>query len=167
MNNMYKIEAMLFASGDALLIDQISKVIDLSKEDTVKCLKSLKDDYETNERGFSLLFIEDKVQLCSNSKYFEEIRQICETPKKHELTQPLMETLAIIAYKQPITRLEIEEIRGVSASFAINKLLEYGLISEKGRLDVVGKPILFGTSDEFLKFFGIDTLEGLPELDTE
>ncbi len=160
----YAVEAILFAKGEAVSISEIARGIDKSIEETKKICTELKELYINEKRGLNLLEIEDKYQLCSSQVYFSNIRRVVEVKKKHELTEPLLETLAIIAFRQPITRVQIEEIRGVSSSFAINKLLEYGLICEKGRLDFVGRPILFGTTEDFLKFYGINSLDELNEI---
>ncbi len=157
----YAVEAILFAKGEAVAVSEIAKGIEKSIEETKKICNDLKEIYNKEKRGLNIIAIEDKFQLCSNEVYFENIRKVIELPKKQELTEPLLETLAIIAFKQPITRTQIEEIRGVSSTFAVNKLLEYGLICEKGRLDFVGRPILFGTTEDFLKFYGINSIEEL------
>ena len=105
--------------------------------------------------------------MCTKSEYYEYLIRIARQPKKHVLTDVVLETLSIVAYKQPVTRIEIEKIRGVSCEHAINKLIEYGLIQEVGRLDAPGKPILFGTTEEFLRCFGVQTVDDLPSLDPE
>ncbi len=167
MEIIYAIEAMLFAKGEAVEIKDIAQALEVSVKDTKDLIEKLIQIYKEEKRGLDILYIEDKVQLCSSSEYFSYIRKVCEVPKKHDLSPAVMETLAIIAYKQPVTRAEIEDIRGVSASFAINKLMEYGLICEKGRLDIIGKPIVFGTTDEFLKYFGVSNLAQLPTISND
>ncbi|MFV0441031.1 MAG: SMC-Scp complex subunit ScpB [Lachnospirales bacterium] len=159
--DIYAIEAILFAKGEAVPIEQIAKGINKDIGVTKELCDNLKEYYEKEKRGIALIEIEGKFQLCSNKEYFENIRKVVTLPKKHELTETLLETLAIIAYKQPITRSQIEDIRGVSATFAVNKLMEYGLICEKGRLDFIGRPILFGTTDDFLKFYDIKSINDL------
>ncbi len=160
----YAVEAILFAKGEAVEVSEIAKGIEKSIEETKKICNELKQLYINEKRGLNLLEVENKYQLCSSEVYFNNIRKVVEVKKKQELTEPLLETLAIIAFKQPITRVQIEEIRGVSSSFAINKLMEYGLICEKGRLDFVGRPILFGTTEDFLKFYGINSLDELSDI---
>lgn len=157
------IEAMLFVAGQPLSIKTIAVTLEISNKDAEKYVLELKKEYEKNNRGVNILKLENGYQMCSNPKYHEYIKKANEIPKKPELSETLLETLAIVAYRQPVTRYDIEDIRGVSASFAINKLMDYGLICEKGRLEQPGKPILFGTTDEFLKHFGITTLEELPK----
>ncbi|MFV0519337.1 MAG: SMC-Scp complex subunit ScpB [Lachnospirales bacterium] len=164
---LFAIEAILFAKGEAVSLSDISKGIEKDEKTTLDMCRELQKYYIDNNRGISLIEVEGKFQLCSNSEYFENIRKVVEIPKKHELTDTLLETLAIIAYKQPVTKIQIEEIRGVSASFAVNKLMEYGLVCEKGRLDLVGRPMLFGTTEDFLKFYGIKDLDSLPVLSKE
>ena len=105
--------------------------------------------------------------MCTKPEMYEYLIKVAHIPKKHVLTDVLLETLSIVAYKQPITRLEIEKIRGVSCSHAVNKLVEYGLIAEAGRLDAPGKPILFGTTEEFLRYFSLESLDDLPILNQE
>ena len=118
------------------------------------------------ERGITLLRLEDSVQLTTKSSMYEYLVKIAKTPRKMVLTDTVIETLSIIAYKQPITRLEIEKIRGVSCDHAINKLLEFDLITELGRMDAPGRPLLFGTTEQFLRCFGVGSIEELPEIST-
>ncbi len=160
----YAIEAILFAKGEAVSVSDIAKGIEKTIDETKKICNELKDLYKKEKRGLNLIEIEDKYQLCSSEVYFDNIRKVIKIPKKQELTEPLLETLAIIAFRQPITRVQIEEIRGVSSSFAVNKLMEYGLICEKGRLDFVGRPMLFGTTEDFLKFYGINSINELENI---
>ena len=163
MNENEKIlEAMLFASGDAMPVSILSMAIGLTVHETRRLLEHMKNTYEKERRGFSLIRLDDAFQLSTNPIYYDHICRLIQVPQRKPLTQTLMETLSIIAYKQPVTKAQIEEIRGVNADHAVNKLMEYNLISEKGRMDSPGKPILFGTSDEFLRFFGIENLEQLP-----
>jgi segregation and condensation protein B len=122
----------------------------------------MSEEYERDCRGFLLRQINESYQLCSNPIYFEAVSLLVQAPVKRVITHALMETLSIIAYKQPVTKAQIEEIRGVSADHAVNKLMEFGLVAEKGRLDAPGKPILFATSEEFLRHFGFGNLHQLP-----
>jgi segregation and condensation protein B len=121
------------------------------------------DRYETEKRGIAVIKVEDSYQMCTRDDYYGYIKKLFQSPVKRTLSQPMLETLAIIAYKQPVTRGAIEEIRGVSAERAINRLMEFGLVEEKGRLNVPGRPILFGITDEFLKYFGYDSVAGMPK----
>ena len=156
------LEAMLFASGQAVPLPVLSMAMGLSVHETRHLLERMERSYEEQRRGFTLIRVDNAYQLSTNPIYFDYIRRMIQTPQRKPLTQTLMETLSIIAYKQPVTKAQIEEIRGVNADHAVNKLMEYNLISEKGRLDTPGKPILFGTSDDFLRHFGIESIDDLP-----
>ena len=122
--------------------------------------------YQAEDRGIMLTQFDNAVQLCTKPEMYEYLIKIAKSPKKITLTDTVIETLSIIAYKQPVTRLDVENIRGVNCDHAINKLLEYDLITELGRLDAPGRPILFGTTEQFLRTFGVKSLEELPELST-
>jgi segregation and condensation protein B len=158
------IESLLFVAGEPAPIEKIAKALDVSVGDAKKILLNMRDKYENENRGVILIKVGEAYQMCANPKYFSYVEKIYKRAKKKALSQTLVETLAIIAYKQPITKVQIEEIRGVNSDHAVNKLLEYGLITEKGRLDVPGRPILFVSSDEFLRYYGYDSLEGLPKI---
>ena len=123
-------------------------------------------EYRQEGRGIGITQLDDAVQLCTKAEMYEYLIKIAKAPRKMVLTDTVIETLSIIAYKQPITRVEIERIRGVSCDHAINKLLEYDLITELGRMDAPGRPLLFGTTQQFLRCFGVGSLEELPELST-
>ncbi|MBQ8318447.1 MAG: SMC-Scp complex subunit ScpB [Lachnospiraceae bacterium] len=156
------IEAILFSMGDAVSAKDIAKVLELDEKDVIKLLVDMMDKYEAEDRGIRLVKLEDSYQLCTKNEYYDILSQLVNMPKKHNLTDSLMETLSIIAYKQPVTRQEIEAIRGVSCVHAINKLVEYKLVAEVGRLDAVGRPILFGTTEDFLRSFGVTSMDELP-----
>ncbi|MBQ8983356.1 MAG: SMC-Scp complex subunit ScpB [Lachnospiraceae bacterium] len=156
------IEAVLFAIGEPVTVEQLSLALELD-EDTIRSIvHQMMEQYDDEERGIRIIEIEDGFQLCTKNEYYEELSKIVNIPKKHMLTDVQLETLSIIAYKQPITRTEIEAIRGVSCVHAINKLVEYHLIEEVGRLDAIGKPILFGTTEDFLRGFGVKSTDDLP-----
>lgn len=116
-------------------------------------MEELKKQYQKKERGIQLIELEDSYQLCTKPELYDYLIQVAKQPKKHVLTDVLLETLAIVAYKQPVTKIEIEKIRGVKSDHAVNKLVEYDLVCEVGRLDAPGKPLLFGTTEEFLRRF--------------
>lgn len=156
------IEAILFSVGDAVSIKDLAKVLELDEKDVNKLLVDMMDKYESADRGIRLVKLEDSYQLCTKNDYYDVLSQLVNMPKKHNLTESLMETLSIIAYKQPVTRQEIEAIRGVSCVHAINKLVEYKLVTEVGRLDAIGRPILFGTTEDFLRSFGVTSMDELP-----
>ena len=160
------IEAILFAMGESVEISRLAEVIEEDKKITKQILNEMAEQYQEENRGISLIWLEDSVQLCSKGELYEYLIKIAKAPRKVVLTDSLMETLSIIAYKQPITRLEIEKIRGVSCDHAINRLLEYELITELGRKDAPGRPLLFGTTEQFLRSFGVKSLEELPEVST-
>lgn len=170
MNNInFKnvIEAILFATGEKISLKNISNVIQKSENETKNIILDLINDYEKNERGFKIIQIENCFQICTNPKYFSYIKHLYKTPEKKVLSQTILETLAIIAYKQPITKSQIEYIRGVNSDHSVNTLVKYGLIEEKGRLDIIGKPIIFGTTDEFLKYFGFSNLNEMPPVEND
>lgn len=158
------IEAILFTMGDSVEVARLAEVIEEDVKKTREILTGMKARYEEEDRGIMLIELEGSVQLCTKPDMYEHLIKIAKTPRKFMLTDTLMETLSIIAYKQPITRLEIERIRGVSCDHAVNKLVEFGLVCEVGRMDAPGRPLLFGTTEEFLRSFGVKSLEELPEL---
>lgn len=158
------LEAILFTMGDSVSIDSLAAVIEEDKETTRGILEEMSLDYSEQDRGIGLTTLDDAVQMCTKGELYEYLIKIAKAPKKFVLTDTLLETLSIIAYKQPVTRLEIEKVRGVSCDHAVNKLLEYDLIMEVGRMDAPGRPLLFGTTEQFLRSFGVKSLDDLPEL---
>lgn len=158
------IEALLFSAGKSLTIQEISETVGHDNETVRKVLDNMILSYEQEERGITIRRLEDSYQLCTKEEYYEDLIRYMVRPKKHTLSSVMLETLSIIAYKQPVTRQEIEKIRGVKCDHAINKLVEYNLICEVGRLDAIGKPILFGTTEEFLRHFGVASVTELPRL---
>lgn len=157
-----KIEAILFTLGGAVECERIAEALGHDTETIRKIIHNMKDRYEEEDRGIQLIELENAFQLCTKPEMYEAITKITHIPKKHLLTDVLLETLSIVAYKQPITKIEIENIRGVKSDHAVNKLVEYNLVCEVGRLDAPGRPILFGTTEEFLRNFGIQSIEDLP-----
>lgn len=160
------LESILFTMGDSVEISRLATVLEMSNKEVTEVLEGMQKKYEAEDRGISLLWLEDSVQLSTKADMYEYLIKIAKTPRKMTLTDTVLETLSIIAYKQPVTRLEIERIRGVSCDHAVNKLLEYDLITELGRLDAPGRPLLFGTTEQFLRCFGVKSLDELPELST-
>lgn len=158
------VEAILFATGDAVEIRDIANVIDKSIEETQALIEGISQKYEEEKRGIKIVQFENSYQMCTNQEYFSYIKNLYSVPQRKTLSPAILETLAIVAYKQPITKNQIEQIRGVSADHAVNKLMEYNLITETGRLDIPGKPILFGTTEQFLRHFGFKSLETMPEI---
>ncbi len=169
LNVKASIEAILFAIGEAVDESKLLAALGTEekpfpKKEFSDAIKELMADYEAEDRGIKLIELNGKYQLCTKNDYFEILGKIVNMPKKHVLTDVLLETLSIVAYKQPVTRAEIEKIRGVSCSHAVNRLVEYSLICEVGRLDAPGHPILFGTTDDFLRSFGISSMDELPDI---
>lgn len=162
-----QIEAILFTMGEAVELERIAGAIDHDVETTRKIIHNMMDNYQEESRGIHIIELDGAFQLCTKASMYETIIKITHIPKKHVLTDVLLETLSIIAYKQPITKLQIEAIRGVKSDHAVNKLVEYNLICEMGRLDAPGRPILFGTTEEFLRCFGLQSLDALPVLNPE
>lgn len=158
------LEAILFTMGDSVEIDRLAEVIEEDEKTTKEILDEMAKDYQKEDRGIELTTLDHAVQLCTKGELYEYLIKIAKTPKKFVLTDTLLETLSIIAYKQPVTRLEIEKVRGVSCDHAVNRLLEFDLVTEVGRLDAPGRPLLFGTTEQFLRSFGVKSLEDLPEL---
>ena len=156
------LEGVLFAIGRAVSIEQLANAIGQNEKTTKKLLHNLMDRLDTEDSGIRILELDGSYQMCTSQEIFEALIQVVKQPKKQVLTNVQVETLAIIAYKQPITRQEIETIRGVKCDHAINKLIEYNLIEEVGRLDAIGRPLLFGTTEEFLRRFGVASMEELP-----
>lgn len=162
------IESILFAYSDPISVKELRDIIDpnMDLKYIENILNELKCEYVDSNRGIQILKTENKYQMCTNKDYEEYIKKLFEPKKKKSLTQAALETLSIVAYKQPITKVEIEEIRGVKCDKAINTLLEYDLIFEAGRLSRIGKPIIYKTTDEFLRVFGLERLKELPDINT-
>ena len=158
------IEAILFATGRQVNIKELMLSLELPKEDLENIIFSMQEDYKRENRGIEIIKVEDSYQLCTKKEFYEYLYPILDKRSKPNLSNAALETLAIIAYNPKITRAEIEAIRGVSADACIYKLLEYGLIQETGKSDLPGKPMTYGTSNEFLKMFGYTSLNDLPEL---
>lgn len=158
------IEAVLFTMGESVEVSRLANVIEEDVKTTNEILDRMAERYEQENSGIALTRLENAVQLCTKADMYEYLIKIAKTPQKMVLTDTVLETLSIVAYKQPVTRVEVERIRGVSCDHAINKLLEYDLITELGRLDAPGRPLLFGTTEQFLRSFGVKSLEELPEL---
>jgi len=161
------IEAILFTMGEAVSGERIAQALQVDKEILQGCMEELQQDYEAQARGIRLFALEDCWQLGTKQEYYETLVRIAHVPKKQVLTDILMETLAIVAYRQPVTKQEIEKIRGVKSDHAVNKLVEYGLICEAGRLDAPGRPLMLATTEEFLRRFGVASAQELPELPPE
>ena len=161
------VEAVLFTMGTSVETSRLAAAIEQDEQTTRRLVRNMMDKYNAKDRGICIIELEDSFQMCTKKEYYDNLIRVVSQPKKHTLTDSALETLSIIAYKQPVTRLEVEQIRGVKSDYAVNKLLEYNLITELGRLDAPGRPILFGTTEEFLRSFGLSSVEELPELSPE
>lgn len=160
------IEALLFVSGNPLTIKDFSNALNVEEGLILQLLEEMISEYELDEeRGIKLISINKEYQLVSKAENSDYIQKLLKKNKRQSLSQASLESLAIVAYKQPITRIDIDEIRGVKSESAIQKLIERDLIREIGRLDVPGRPILYGTTEEFLRQFGLKELKELPSLD--
>ncbi|MGN0435317.1 MAG: SMC-Scp complex subunit ScpB [Wujia sp.] len=159
---MSAIEAILFSMGESVKLKDIVDALETDNATVEKVINLMMDAYEGDQHGIHIVKLEDSYQLCTKVNQYDTLSKLVNIPKKHNLTDSLMETLSIVAYKQPVTRQEIEAIRGVSCVHAINKLVEYKLIEEVGRLDAIGRPILFGTTEDFLRCFGVTSMDELP-----
>jgi segregation and condensation protein B len=164
---MAVIEAILFAMGDSVEVSRISSVLEITGKQVLDVIAKMNDKYKKDDRGIYIVELENAVQLCTKPSLYDYLIRIAKTPKKLSLSDTLLETLSIIAYKQPVTRMEIEKIRGVSCEHAINRLVEFKLVQELGRMDAPGRPLLFGTTEEFLRTFGVKSLGELPIADAE
>lgn len=158
------LEAILFTMGESVEIERLATVIEKDRKYTKELLLEMKEEFEGKECGITLMELDESFQMCTKAEMYEYLIKIAKTPRKYVLTDTLLETLSIVAYKQPVTKAEIEKIRGVSCDHAVNRLVEFGLIMEVGRMDAPGRPLFFGTTEEFLRSFGVKSLEELPEL---
>ena len=161
------IEAILFTMGEAVELERIAMATEQDEETCRHVIRNMMDKYSRDDRGIQVIELDGAFQMCTKASMYESLVKIAHVPKKHVLTDVLLETLSIVAYRQPVTKLDIEHIRGVKSDHPVNKLLEYGLICEAGRLDAPGRPILFATTEEFLRNFGIGSLEDLPIVNPE
>ena len=154
------IEAILFTMGDSVEVSKIASAIEQDVPTTEKLIHNMMDKYQKEDRGIRIIELDHAYQLCTKPEMYEYLIRIAKQPI-------MLETLSIIAYRQPITKLEIEKIRGVKSDHAVNKLIEYNLVCELGRLDAPGRPLLFGTTEEFLRRFSVQSLDDLPGIEPE
>ncbi|MBQ9325799.1 MAG: SMC-Scp complex subunit ScpB [Clostridia bacterium] len=159
-----RIEAVLFVTGEPIQVQDLAKALDVDMKVLKKTLTELKDEYDFGQRGLSLRLFGSHVQLTSRALYAADVVHLLQPVQKQSLSQAVMETLAVVAYKQPVTKAEVEQVRGVKCDYSIQSLVNKGMIAEVGRKDALGRPILYGTTDIFLQHFGISSLEDLPPL---
>lgn len=161
------IEAVLFTMGGSVELRQLALAIGQTEETARQAVERLIRRYQSGKRGMEILQLENSYQMCTKAQYYENLIRVAATPKKQVLTDVILETLSIIAYRQPVTKMEIEKIRGVKSDHAVNRLVEYNLVYEAGRLDAPGKPALFATTEEFLRRFGVGSIQDLPDTGPE
>lgn len=161
------IESILFLSGEAVEVSHLAQTIEVDEEEIYEAVNKINETYIESNSGLFITQIDDSYQMCTVPASAPYIERFLQKPSKKILTQPIIETLAIVAYSQPITKVQIADIRGVRSDHTINKLVEFNLICEVGRLNVIGKPILFGTTGEFLRHFGFTSIDELPKVREE
>lgn len=161
------VEAVLFTMGQSVESRQLAAAIGQGEDCARKAALRLKERYDREKKGIQIIELENAFQMCTRAEYYENLIRVAATPKRQVLTEVVLETLSIIAYRQPVTKMEIEKIRGVKSDHAVNKLIEYNLVCEVGRLDAPGRPALFATTEEFLRRFGIGSTNDLPGLNPE
>ena len=161
------IEAILFASGDPVSIDRIAATLEVESETVERIAQNLMDSYNFDKRGIRVVKLERTLQMCSSPEYADKIRAVMETRRAARLSPALLEVLAIVAYRQPVTRAYIEQVRGVDCSGVVSTLVEKGLIEERGRLELPGRPLLYGTTKTFLRSFSLSDISDLPPLPKE
>lgn len=158
------LECILFAAGEAVKTDKLAEIADVKREEIIEAAKSLSAYYNDQRRGFAIIDIDDGYQICTRPEYYPYVQALAGMRRQQGLSVAALEVLSIVAYNQPITRSAIEYVRGVNSDGAVSRLIERGLIEERGRLDTPGKPILFGTTQEFLRTFGLKSLDDLPDI---
>ena len=162
------VEAVLFTMGRSVELRQLAAAIGQDRETARRAVERLKARYDKSRScGMQIIALEDSYQMCTKAKYYDNLIRVASTPKKQVLTEVMLETLSIIAYKQPVTKLEIEKIRGVKSDHAVNRLIEFNLVYEVGRMDAPGRPALFATTEEFLRRFGVGSTDDLPSMKPE
>ena len=166
-NLKYAIEGILFAAGESVKTAKLAVVLDKTVDEVTEAVEELKAEYDRDKRGFTIIEISDGYQISSRPDYYKYIREILGEQRNQPLSNAAMEALAIIAYKQPVTRGMIEKVRGVNSDGCVSRLYERGLIEEAGRLDAPGRPVLYKTTDTFLRCFGLRTPRDLPPIDVK
>lgn len=161
------IEALLFVSGDPVSIDKLSEALYIPIDDLIEFMPKMMNEYNFERRGIKLIKLENSYQLTTRAEYFDAVVRMVAHKQKQALSPSTLEVLSIISYNQPITKAAIEKVRGVDSSHSIARLLERELIEQKGRLNAPGRPVLYGTTEEFLRCFGLQSLEEMPNLEEE
>ena len=159
-----RIEAILFVAGEPVRVEELAKALNVTVRQVENELAKLRDEYDFNQRGFTLKRFGHQVQLATRALYATDVVHLLQPVQKQSLTQAAMETLAVIAYKQPVTRAEVEQVRGVKCDYSVQSLMKKELIMEVGRKETLGRPILYGTTENFLAHFGLSTLDDLPPM---
>lgn len=159
-----RIEAILFVAGEAVRVEELAKALNITLPELEAALTELRDEYDFAQRGFCLKRFGHQVQLATRALYSTDVVRLLQPVQKQSLSQAVMETLAVVAYRQPVTKAEVEQIRGVKCDYSIHSLTAKNLIQEVGRKDTLGRPILYGTTEEFLSHFGLTALEDLPPM---
>ena len=166
MMNKAVLEGLLFVVGeDGLTIQQIEEVLSIDEDECKDLIRELKKDYENEDRGLRIDFLGNRFKLTTKYEHREYYQKLIENPLTNTLSQAALETLAIIAYNEPITRIQVDELRGVGSTSIIRKLVAKGFIKESGRSNMVGRPILYETTNEFLDYFGLSSIDELPNID--
>ena len=161
------IEAILFASGDPVSVDRVAEVLELDKPTAAKLLQNLMDEFSQRDGGIRIVRLDDQFQMCTNPEYADPVRRALDMRRNTPLSQAGMEVLAIVAYNQPVTKAFVEQIRGVDCSGVLSSLTAKGLIEERGRLELPGRPLLYGTTANFLRCLNISSLSELPAIERE
>ena len=159
-----RVEAILFVAGEAVRTDELARALLVSEKELAQALDELRDEYDFHQRGFCLKRFGHQVQLATRALYARDVVRLLQPVQRQSLSQAAMETLAVVAYRQPVTRAEVEQVRGVKCDYSIQSLVNKQLIQEVGRKDALGRPILYGTTETFLSHFGISSLEDLPPM---
>lgn len=157
------IEAILFVAGEPVEIGELQRALDVTEMETMLAIAALDSDYSYHRRGICLKRFGDHVQLSTRAEYAPYVERLLQPVQKQSLSQSALETLAVVAYRQPVTRLDIEAVRGVKCDYSVQSLVNKGLIAEVGRKEALGRPILYGTTDKFLAHFGLSSLDELPK----
>lgn len=166
-NMLGRVEAILYVAGEPIRVEDLARALNVTVRELEKTLDQLRDEYDFAQRGLMLRRFGHQVQLATRPLYAPDVVRLLQPVQKQSLSQAVMETLAVVAYKQPVTRAEIEQVRGVKCDYSVQSLVNKGLIMEVGRKDALGRPILYGTTDAFLQHFGLTSLDDLPPMPTE